>query len=243
MKLFLIFCTLLSLLLPYSADAFVLVPRAMACMLYFRTDAVFTGQVLSAKEVHGMEDGEDSLLGMLYTLKVLRSYRGAKMPTIQVFTNNDSSRFPLKQGEKYLLFATQEGDKLVIGYDQVSSELKDAKVPLKDLDTIMTRKPGQGGDVFVRVVSGPFSDDTGGLAGVTVTIKGSAGSAESTSNAKGWLRVHVPAGTYAAVPMNPNYTFKSQDIGWQNSDSFTVPDGGCAEIQLEADPALPSTSN
>ena len=46
-----------------SAGAFTLVPRAMACMLYFRSDVVLTGKVVSIKEDHATEGGEDFIEG------------------------------------------------------------------------------------------------------------------------------------------------------------------------------------
>ncbi len=206
----------------------------MACMLYFHSDTVFTGQVTSSKEVPGSGDAGG---GTLYTLKVSKSYLGPKAATLVVFTPKDSSRLPLEQGKRYLLFASKEDGKLTIHHDGISGELKGAKAPLKDLDRIIARKPGQGGDVFVRAVAAPYDEQTGGVAGIYIYMAGPAGSAHGLTSPRGWLHVHVPAGTYTISASYPHLTFKSQDISWQDGSSFMVPDGGCAEIQLQAEPA------
>jgi hypothetical protein len=234
MKLLSVFAIMLALFLPCAADAFTLVPRAMACMLYFRSDAVFIGQVLSTQT---NKDSDGDWEGWAYTLKVIKSYRGADAPTMMVYTSNDSGRLPLDDGKRYLLFAFTNEGRLTIGYDQVSGKLKDSKQALKDLDTIMAHKAGQGGDIFGRVVGGAFNDSSGGLNGIHVSIKGPGGDTEVVTNKKGWFRVHVPAGTYSATASDLKWKFESQDIAWEDSNSFSVPDGGCAEIQIRAKPS------
>ena len=143
-------------------------------------------------------------------------------------------------GKKYLLFAEKQDDKLVIGDDEVSGELKDSKQPLKDLDKMMARKAGEGGEVYARVVENPFNAGTGGVGGIHISVSSSAGSAAGVTNKNGWVHMHVPAGTYSAKASDPKWTFSSQDIAWEDSDNFSVPDGGCAEIQINAQPVSPS---
>lgn len=225
-----------------ASDAFVPVPRAMACMLYFRSDAVFTGEVISVKENQHTDAGEKVVDGWFYTLKVLRSYRGADAPTIQVYTSNDSGRLPLTAGKKYLLFAEKDEGTLTIADDDISGEIKVSKQALKGLERILARKAGEGGDVFGRVTEEEFSDSEGGIGGIHVNVKGPAGSASAVTNKNGWFHVHVAAGDYSATASAPNLVFESQDIAWEDSDNFQVPDGGCAEIQIQARTSR-STSN
>lgn len=227
----------LLLLLPYApARALVPDPPPMPCMLYFLSDAVFIGQVTAVHEVHATEDNEDFLEGWDFTLNVIKSYRGTTGSTIQVHSENDSGRLNLEVGKQYLLFASNREGKLTIGYDMLSGELKDSKQTLRDLDKVAAHKPDVGGDVFGRVTLIAYGSHSGGVGGVHVNIEGSAGAAKAVTNANGWFKVHLPAGAYAAKASDPKWTFKPLDITWQNSNSFTVPDGGCAEIQIEADP-------
>jgi hypothetical protein len=225
-----------------ASGALTLVPRAMACMLYFRSDAVFTGKVVSVKEDYTSKSGEKFLEGWFYTLKIIKAYRGIDTPSIRVYTSNDSGRLPLELGKKYLLFADKEGSKLIFADDDISGELKDSKQALKDLDKIMTRKKGEGGEVYARVVEDPWNADTGGVNGIHITVSGSAGSVTGVTNKNGWVHMHVPAGMYSAKASDPKWVFSSQDIAWEDSDNISVPNGGCAEIQINAEPA-PQTNS
>jgi hypothetical protein len=231
-KLFPVFGAVLALWLPAAAGAFAPVPQAMACMLYFKSDVVFTGQVLAQEIVKGA--GGD---GWAYTLKVLRPYRNTKAATLKVFTAKDPGGLPLTVGKQYLLFAFNQDGKLVIGYDQLSAELKDAQATLKDLDKIMVRKDDQGGDVYGRVTKRVYGPDTGGLSGIAVSIQGPGGNQRTVTDGNGWFKVHVPAGSYAATALSPDWKFQSADNTWEDASAFPVPDGGCAEIQLVAAPA------
>lgn len=219
-----------------TATAFTLAPRAKACMLYFKSDAVFSGKVISEHTDQHKSGGENWIKGWSYTLKVIKGYKGVRGPIISVYTYNDSARLPLDTGKKYLLFAQKYKGKLIIAYDQVSGRLANSQKTVKSLDVIAKRKPGEGGEVYGRVVENPWNDTEGGLQGVRVTVEGSAGTANATSNKMGWFHVHVPAGTYSAEAKAQHLTFENQDIAWQNAKHFVVPNGGCAEIQLQAQP-------
>lgn len=220
-----------------GSAAFNLEPHPMACMLYFQSDAVFTGQVIATRQNSQPNSGVLGIEGWYYTLEIIKAYRGVHTPTVQVYTGNDSGRLPLDVGKKYLLFADKQNGQLVISDDEISGELKHAQHALKVLNKIMTRKPGMGGDIYGRVVQGPFNDTEGGLRGVLVTVKGPAGGARAISGSNGWFHMHVPSGRYSAKASDGKLVFVSQDIAWQNSDNFTVPDGGCAEIQFYTGPS------
>lgn len=204
----------------------------MACMMYFRSDAVFVGQVTATKTV---PDDGDKEGGWIYTLKVIKPYLGAAQPTIDVFTANDSGRLRLDDGKKYLLFASKEDGRLTIAYDRISSEVPAAKQALKDLDKIMARKTGDGGDLYARAVRRPFRDDSGGVAGVHVTVQGEKGKFEAITNRKGWIHLHVPAGQYTGIADATGLSFKPYDLSWNDLDKFSIEDGSCAETLIVVD--------
>jgi hypothetical protein len=227
MKLLPIAGALMALLLPCAAVAYAPVPRAMACMLYFRSDVVFTGQVVAVDTVKG---------GWTYSLQVLKPYRNAKATTLKVFTANDSGRLPLAVGKQYLLFAFIQDGRLTIADDEVSGELKDAQQALKDLDKVMARKPDDGGDIYGRVTKRVFGPDSGGLGGIPITIHGPDGDMRAVTDGNGWFKVHGPAGRYSTTALSPDWRFQSESFAWDDASGFSVPDGGCAEIQIEAAP-------
>jgi hypothetical protein len=229
MKLLPVFVVSVMLAIPCAASAYVPVPQAMACMLYFKSDVVFTGQVLAKEPMKGGA-------GWVYTLKVMKSYRGAGAPTLKVFTADDSGRLPLDEGKQYLLFAFNQDGRLSIAYDQVSGELKDTQQALKDLDKVMARRPGDGGDIYGRVTKRVFGPDTGGLGGIPVTLQGPDGNTRVVTDQNGWFKVHVPTGTYSATALSPDWKFQPEGMAWEDASAFQVPDGGCAEIQIQALP-------
>ncbi|HEY1773735.1 MAG TPA: hypothetical protein VGH91_11150 [Gammaproteobacteria bacterium] len=234
MKLLPIFGVSMALLQPAMAAAYVPVPQAMACMLYFKSDVVFTGQVLGEEPVKGTAGGTD---GWVYTLQVLKPYRNAKAATLKVFTTNDPGKLSLVVGKQYLLFAYNQDGRLTVGNDGLSGELKDAQPALKDLDKIMTHGPDDGGDIYGRVTKRVYGPNTGGLSGIPVTIQGPIGNIRVVTDESGWFKAHVSAGTYSAMALSPGWRFQSQDIAWEDASAFQVPDGGCAEIQIAATPA------
>lgn len=234
MKLLPIFGVSMALLLPAVAGAYAPVPQAMVCMLYFRSDVVFTGQVRARDTVKGTDGGSG---GWVYTLKVITPYRNAKAATLKVFTANDSGKLALVVGKQYLLFAYNQDGRLAIGEDGVSREIKDAQQALKDLDKIMARRPDDGGDIYGRVTKRVYGPDTGGLSGIAITIQGPIGNLRAVTDANGWFKVHVSAGTYSATAVAPGWRFQSEGLAWEDASAFPVPDGGCAEIQFAATPA------
>jgi hypothetical protein len=68
---------------------------------------IVSGTVDSLTEVVG----PDSLhLRTIYHVQVTRAYRGAPAPTVAVFSENDSGRFPMQRGVGYLLFLSRWED-------------------------------------------------------------------------------------------------------------------------------------
>src|SRR5689334_11235637 len=70
--------------------------------------AVAIGTVLSEREVResspGRYDG-----GTLYRFKIEETLRGARHSTLDLFSENTSGRFPMRVGQKYLVFVTKRG--------------------------------------------------------------------------------------------------------------------------------------
>ena len=108
---------------PTPANAVCQQPHPRICAEFFRSDAVFTGTVIS---VRNWPRQETSPKGRFYRVKVTRSYRGPYGNTVEVFTGNDSGRFPLQEGHAYLLFAYKEDGILKIYNCGNSAELSDA---------------------------------------------------------------------------------------------------------------------
>jgi hypothetical protein len=86
---------------------------------YHRSDAVLTGLVTDA---HLIEDKSDpvAFLGIVYSVRVDRSYRGGLRGVVRVYSENSSGRFPMELGRRYVLFLHKSGPNLA-AYDYSNS--------------------------------------------------------------------------------------------------------------------------
>jgi hypothetical protein len=93
-----------------AALTLVVVPVAAVCLNgfpsvedeYNKCDMVFIGHVVS--EQPEPEDPPRYLEGTTYTVRVDEVLRGKPSPTLRLFSENSSGRFPMEVGGKYLLF-------------------------------------------------------------------------------------------------------------------------------------------
>src|SRR5262245_58199545 len=82
---------------------------------YARSAAVVEVSVLSERVLPETSD-PDELGGTLYNVKVLESFRGQAEPTLVVYSENSSARFPLVKGQQYLLFLYEDVGRLSADY-------------------------------------------------------------------------------------------------------------------------------
>jgi hypothetical protein len=76
---------------------------------YQRSEAVVLASVASERVVPDPDDPE-GFAGIIYTLRVQESFRGTRLKTMEVFSENSSGRFPMEKGKAYILFLyRQEG--------------------------------------------------------------------------------------------------------------------------------------
>ena len=68
---------------------------------------IVTGTAEALTEIKGA----DGLLERtVYRFRVARAYRGSPTSTVDVYSDNDSGRFPMQRGESYLLFLSRWED-------------------------------------------------------------------------------------------------------------------------------------
>ncbi len=101
----------LQILVVGSAIAVCLQPNPKVCAEFFKSDAVFVGIVIETIPVPDKDGFYD---GWVYRLRAKQVYRGPTQGVIEVYTANDSGRFPLENGETYLLFAITYAKQLTI---------------------------------------------------------------------------------------------------------------------------------
>jgi len=218
------------LLIAASSPGVMLLPNPRVCAEYFKSEAVFSGKVLSVTNVDTVIDGEKFCAGYRYRLKMYRVFRGPQTNSIEIFINNDSGRYLMDVGKEYLLFAYRESDYLTIYCYGNSCLLSEAKKKIRELGEIPKRDHGE-----VEGLVGPEP----GLANVRVTIVGKDISYSALTDSTGYFRVRVKPGHYKAV-IEPQridsrtYEFSAYDLSYDDPNSFSVPKGGCAEIAISA---------
>lgn len=219
------------LLLALPVGAVCRLPHPRVCSEFFHLDAVFTGTVISARESPG---GQASPEGWFYRLKMTKSYRGSSEGVIEIFTGNDSGRFPLEKGQAYLVFAHKEKGILNINNCGNSAELSKAGETIREIESLLANtKSASGGDIGGRVV---VSQKDASARGIAVTAKGGGKTYMGVTDYDGWFHIHVPPGKYVVWPETSQWIVTPYDLSYDNEDHVSIELGSCAELQFLASP-------
>jgi hypothetical protein len=200
-------------------------PAPRVCTEFFDSDAVFAGTVISMRTVREEEFTE----GWSYRLHVEKSFRGPTGPVIEVYTGNDSARYPLEKGRKYLLFARSFKGKLHIadcGQPKNSGFLKDSAGVIDQINQIRDTK--SGGEVAGRIGRENGPD----FAGVRIVVEGTNGRFEGATDTNSWFHIKVPEGRYRVRAESPDHVFVAWDLSYDNPDHIVVHRGGCPQMQF-----------
>lgn len=213
-------------LLPGPALAFCLVPNPpRVCTEFFKASAVFIGTVTSVVEKKGEDDFID---GWVYKLNVKKNYRGLNKSSVEVFTANDSGRFPLEKDRTYLLFPVEHGGALEIYGCGNSAELPKASAAIGQIeDVLRNQSQGSGGDIGGQIDR---------LAGINVVAKGKEASYQTSTDSQGSFHLHVPAGHYSVEAKSPDWAVSPVDISYERPDNVEIHNGGCADLASHAVP-------
>src|SRR5260370_35502441 len=98
-----LFATILDFALTFTANAVCPRPIPAPNAEFFKTSMVIAGKVISEKPDVNPYDRKLTE-GWFYRIRVERMFRGTQARFVVVYTQNDNARFPLKVGERYLLF-------------------------------------------------------------------------------------------------------------------------------------------
>jgi hypothetical protein len=213
-----------------TANAVCSQPHPRVCAEFFHSDAVFTGTVISVRNGPKRETNPD---GWFYRVKVTRSYRGSNGHTVDIFTGNDSGRFPLQEGHMYLLFAYKEEGILKIDNCGNSAELSEAGEAIRQVESVLANmKSASGGDIGGRVVG----EQDAGTNGIAVTASGGGKKYTGVTDRDGRFHIHVPPGKYVVWPETSQWIVTPYDLSYDKEDHVLVERGSCAELQFLASP-------
>ena len=224
----LLFCCSAALFFATPASGFCFQPHPSVACDFLNSDAVFTGKVVHVRAVADTEGFTD---GWYYELQVLQLFRGPHGSVIEVYTGNDTGRYPLELGEKYLIFAYIYEKKLEIDNCGDSAPLSEAKNTINQIEKVAVPKDAiVEGQVALHQI--PSEQ---GLAGVQILIRGGGKSYTATTDDNGWFRIHVPPGAYSAeAKSTPAHLIINYDLSYDGPDRFAVKAGRCADLQFVA---------
>jgi len=198
---------------------------------FLNSDAIFIGTVISARTVPpGAERPE--IEGWLYDLTVQELFRGPRTRTIEVFTEDANTRFPLEVGKQYLLFADEFEGRLTISCCGNSAELPKAQQAIRELHRL--RIPEDAvieGRISFLGGPGPATD----IPRMRVIIRANGKSFTTTSDRQGRFHLHVPPGKYTAlVHQIPHWNITPYDLSYDNPNHFQARKGHCSGLQFNA---------
>jgi hypothetical protein len=206
-----------------STKAVCPVPQIPANSEFFKRDLVFTGTVLSVREL----PDADAIGGWFYRVNVERVFRGTPSRQVEVFTENSSGRFPLEKNHEYLLFADRNANRFEIDNCGNSALVSEATDSLERLNSLLSGK--QPTEIVGWVVGETAGID---LSGVRVTLKGRSRTFPATTDKNGRFQMVVPPGRYSVVVDTKQYYLNNGDLFWYDADHFLLHRGECAVVQL-----------
>ena len=222
-----------ALFAPSRADACSCVGGTPLCDTFWRTSAVFIGEVVG---IAGFEEAAPSGTAGRYlrrrvTLRVDRLFRGQSAPQVEVVTGvgGGDCGYPFQRGEKYLVFANVWDGRLSVSICGPTRRLSDAAEELAYVSRSFA--PAVGGRVFGRAQLRSGESLSPG-ANQTIRLRGHGREWTTATDATGAFEFRdIPAGKYNVEAVVPETLFGSEEVelrdprGCARADLFIVPDG------------------
>jgi hypothetical protein len=191
---------------------------------FFKSRFVILGQVLSERT---KSDSDGLVAASDYRVKILRTYRGSPQQILSIRSENDSGRFPLQKGEKYLLFVRVFEGHFVIDSCGNSGPLSEAGNTIDAIKEIS--KAGPYGEIEARVRNG--EDD---VAGIRFVARSATRTFSATTGDDGWIHLRVPSGVYMLTSSSERFRIKLFDLNEDRPNRLFVSGGGSVQLDYEA---------
>ncbi|MDB5394662.1 MAG: hypothetical protein JWM91_2168 [Rhodospirillales bacterium] len=211
------------------------------CTEFFHSENVIVAKILSVRKIPDTPD-PNNVEGWFYRIAVDKSLRGGTLPTDEIYTGNDETKFTMEVGKSYLLFINKN-QQLRAAPDSCgnSSELSKAKSSIMAIDAILkAAASGGGGDIGGRVmlpVAGSQAMSDAGAPGVPLVVKNYVGRDQTVStDERGHFDIHVPAGHYTVEGASEAWEMMPYALSYMKPADFELPDGSCADLVFLAQP-------
>jgi 5-hydroxyisourate hydrolase-like protein (transthyretin family) len=224
---------------PSAATACSCVVGSPICETFWRTDAVFSGEVVDISSAPGVKD-QLPLGNRLVRIRVIQAWRGGASGIVEVRTGSGGGDcgYNFQQGVRYLVFASQWSGTLSTGICSPTRRLDEASAELAFLEG--AAKPSAIGRIFGSVRYQRDPDDESStdrpLGGYEVELSNGRKTWKATSAADGGFEFNVPAGAYT-IKLNtpgiehaygPSSVAVADARGCAAADFYVVPDGRVA---------------
>jgi hypothetical protein len=219
-----VFLFLILSLLPLPGAAYCPRIKIYANNEFFKSRFVVLGQVLSER----IEPDSDGFVAASdYRVKILGTYRGSPQQILSIRSENDSGRFPMQKGEKYLLFVRAFESHWVIDSCGNSGPFSEAGNTIGAIKEIS--KAGPYGEIEARVRNG--EDD---VAGIRFTARSATRTFSATTGDDGWIHLRVPAGVYKLTSRSERFRIELFDLNEDRPNRLVVPGGGSVQLDYDA---------
>lgn len=191
---------------------------------FFKSRFVVVGQVLSESTE---SDSDGFVAASDYRVKILRTYRGSPQQILSIRSENDSGRFPMQRGEKYLLFVRVFDSHFVINSCGNSGPLSEARDTMDAIKEIS--KAGPYGEIEARVRNG--EDD---VAGIRFVARSATRTYSATTGDDGWIHLRVPSGVYKLTSISERFRIELFDLNEDQPNRLVVSGGGSVQLDYDA---------
>ncbi|MGB8412282.1 MAG: hypothetical protein WCE23_05595 [Candidatus Binatus sp.] len=207
------------------------------CAEFVTSDFVLIGTVVSVKYLPaGLPHRDD---GWMNNLRVEKMYRGAPQARLQVYTENNSARFPLYLGHSYLLFVSVlDGIPEIYGCGN-SVDLDEAGGTIAEIrKTMKTMGSAVGGSIGGLILD--WYSGTCSLKGIVISAENTtSGTYRAIASSDGAFNIHVPPGSYRVKAESPSFDISPFDDSFEPPDHVIIKDGACADVAFTARPKKP----
>jgi hypothetical protein len=190
---------------------------------FFKSRFVVVGTVMSEKTEL---DAEGYFAAWDYRVKVEKTFRGSSQQVLKIRSENDSGRFLMKKGQKYLLFVRVFEGHLAIdncGNSGLLSEGEDIIDMIKQIS-----KAGPYGEIEARVSS------VNEVAGIRFIARSGNMTFSGVTDESGWLRMRVPPGVYKLTARSRKFLLFSYDLNEDQPEHLVVHRGGSVQLDYDA---------
>jgi len=202
---------------------------------FFKSRFVVIGEVLSERTEL---DSDGYIAASNYRVTVLRTYRGSHQQVLTIRSENDSGRFPMDKGQRYLLFVRSFDGHLRVDSCGNSDLLSNSEATIHVIDHIPTSGPY--GEIEARVISSGQTSSLSGQAalvnevpGIRLVANGAAGTFSAVTNNEGFAKLRVPPGVYRVTVHSRRFSLAPYALNEDKPGRLVVHRG--ASVQLDYD--------